>query len=437
MLLHDATLLTAFTPGAEVLRGSVRVRDGRIVAVGALEPVAGERVVAAHGRLVTPGLVCGHTHLYSALARGMPLVDAEPPRDFLETLGKIWWRLDRALDDASVVASARVGMLDALRWGTVGLIDHHASPHAVDGSLDRLADAAEALGVRLSTCYEVSDRDGVAIRDAGLRENARFAAARKGSPWAAAMIGAHASFTLSDDSLDRLAALCDATGLGLHIHLAEGGDDRRETQQRHGRALLGGLDARGLLGPRTLLAHAIDVDPAELALIAERGAAVVHNPASNLNNRVGFRPAWAAEGTVLLGTDGIGADMLESARTAFFRGREARPDASPDAVLQMLDANARTLYGQLGVDGGALRPGAVADLVLWDYDPPTPLHRGNVGGHLVFGLSSAHVGEVYSGGVLRYARGAYPGLDVAAEMAAARHEAERLWARMAAGVTHG
>lgn len=437
MLIRDAILLLDFAPGGAVRRGSVRVRGGRIEAVGVLEPTAGETVIEAAGRLLTPGLVCGHTHLYSALARGMPFLAPEPPRNFIETLQKIWWRLDRALDDEAVEVSARVGMMDALRWGTVGLVDHHASPAAIDGSLGRIADAAVAIGVRVSTCYEVSDRDGAEVRDAGLRENARFAAATAGSPWASAMIGAHASFTLSDASLDALATLCRSHDLGLHIHLAEGGDDRAQTHARHGRALIEGLASRGLLGRKTLLAHAIDVTPDELERIAAAGARVAHNPASNLNNRVGFRPAWAAPGTVLLGTDGIGADMLEAGRTAFFRGREAREDASPDAVRAMLAANAELLYGQLGLVGGRIAEGAVADLVLFDYDPPTPLTTENVGGHLLFGLSSAHVGQVFTDGVLRYDRGQYPGLDAPAEMVRARGAADALWRRMAAGVTHG
>ena len=172
-----------------------------------------------------PGNVCAHHHLYSSLARGMPY-GLDPPRNFVETLRRLWWRLDRALDDEAVWASAVVGGAVAILNGTTTVIDHHASPNAVDGSLDLIASVQTDLGVRSVLCYEVSDRDGPERADAGLEENRRFL--KSEWPLSRGMVGAHASFTLSEETLGACSELARTEGVGVHIHLAEDEADQRD-----------------------------------------------------------------------------------------------------------------------------------------------------------------------------------------------------------------
>src|SRR5439155_17727339 len=183
---------------------------GRVASVGEAPPGSSPRDVS--GCLVVPGNACVHTHLYSALARGMPY-RLEPPANFIQILQRVWWRLDRAHDEESIRASALAGGMGALLSGTTALIDHHASPNAIDGSLDVIAEALEELGIRSVLCYEVTDRDGLARAEAGIRENERFLAADR--RLARGQVGAHASFTLSPDTLASCVDVSRRTGPGV------------------------------------------------------------------------------------------------------------------------------------------------------------------------------------------------------------------------------
>lgn len=433
MLLTHARLLDDWRRPGPIVTSSLRIDQGAISEIGpVLKPRPGEEVRDLAGALVAPAFVCGHTHLYSVLSRGMPSTDPVPPANFREILEKVWWKLDRCLDEASLRASARIGMIEALRAGTAGLIDHHASPGFVDGSLDVIAEQAEKLGVRTLLCYETSDRDGPEIRTEGLAENRRFALRNGSSPWTAGLIGAHASFTLDDASLDACAQVADECRTGVHVHVAEGGTDRAESLQRYRATPLQRYASRGLLGPRAIFAHCVDLDDAERELLNRHEVRVAHNPSSNLNNRVGFSPAWAWTQHAMLGTDGIGADMYREAKMAWFRGVEAHAGCSPGAILAMLGASAQTLYGHLGVAGGRIAVGQAADLQILRYRAPAPLTADNLGGHFIFGMSAANVESVVTGGRFVLDRGVVVDIDEEAEYATAREAATALWARMAA-----
>ena len=351
---------------------AVWVKDGRVATPG--------RGVKVEGDLVVPGNICAHTHLYSALARGMPY-HLEPPENFLQILQRIWWRLDRALDDETVRASALVGGMEALLCGTTTLVDHHASPNAIEGSLDVIHDALASLGVRHVLCYEVSDRDGPDRAAEGIEENRRFLdwVRREQPPLARALVGAHASFTLSDETLRACAELGP-----LHVHAAE---DRADY------GAVARLARLGALHEDTLLAHGVHLDPAELDLVRAAGATLVHNARSNMNNGVGRPRGFPPH--VALGTDGIGADMFEESRAAFFRLHDDGVGAGPGWPLARL-AESATLAGRLFGEPqlGTLEPGAPADLVVLDYPPPAPLDAESFPGHWVFGLSSRHVRHV-------------------------------------------
>jgi putative selenium metabolism protein SsnA len=425
MILSGGVVVSALDP-ARLRAGDVHVHDGRIARDG-----GGERRDCT-GCLVVPGNVCAHTHLYSALARGMPYA-LDPPDTFLEILQRVWWRLDRALDDDLVRASALVGGMEALLSGTTTLVDHHASPNAIDGSLDVIADALEALGVRSILCYETSDRDGPDRAAAGLAENRRFAerVRREKPALTRALVGAHASFTLSDDTLTACAEVAHALEIGLHVHAAEDEVDERDSVGFHGHRVAARLAHAGALDGRALLAHGVHLDDHEIALVRAAGAFVAHNARSNMNNAVGRAQLDAMGRRVALGTDGIGADMFEESRTAFFRLREDDVHAGADWALDRLAAGAGFAGAAFGERRlGTLETGAPADVVVLDYAAPVPVDAHTFPGHWVFGLGSRHVRDVMIGGewvVLDRRLTRADGQELAAE---ARAQAERLWKRL-------
>jgi cytosine/adenosine deaminase-related metal-dependent hydrolase len=287
----------------------------------------------------TPGLVCAHHHLYSTLARGMP-APPHTPASFPEILEQVWWRLDRALDLEMIRWSAMLGALEALESGTTAIVDHHESPAAIAGSLDVIAAACSEVGVRVVCAYGVTDRNGGSGAMRGLEENRRFLAAG-----GRGMVGIHAAFTCSDETLESATALAEEFGVGVHIHVAEGEIDR---------------DAAFRLAPPSqdswLIAHGVHLD--ERAGV--RGT-VVHNPRSNLNNGVGYaRPARFPR--VALGTDGIGSDMLDEFRLAFALARSEDVTTRPDVAWSWLEG------------GYSLVPEARQDRVTWSYSPMDPWH---------------------------------------------------------------
>ena len=332
-------IVTSFSP--------LRIADELWVDGGRIAPRGVGRRIDADAPLVIPGLVCAHTHLYSALARGMPY-HLESPTNFVEILQRIWWRLDRALDPEAVSASALVGGMEALLSGTTTLVDHHASPNAVDGSLDAIADALALLGNRSVLCYETSDRDGEQIAAAGLAENRRFVeqVRRERPPLVRAMVGAHASFTLSDETLAGCVDAAHDLSAGLHIHVAEDRADEEDALLRAGMRVVDRLERFGALDDRALLAHGVHLDHHELELVAAAGSRVVHNARSNMNNSIGRAAVEALGARVALGTDGIGSDMFEESRAAYFRLREDDVLAGGGWPLERLAESAR-LAGEL------------------------------------------------------------------------------------------
>jgi putative selenium metabolism protein SsnA len=422
-------VVATFDP-PRVERADLRVDSGRIVErAPALTAAAGEEVLDAGGGLVLPGLVNAHTHLYSALARGMP-PPAAAPRTFVEVLERVWWRLDRALDEESIFLSGLVGAIDAVRSGTTVLVDHHSSPSAISGSLGSLRRAIEEVGLRSVLCYETTDRNGPEGRQRGLAENAAFAAAA-GSDTTRAMVGAHASFTLDEDGLAAVARVSRETGAGVHIHVAEDRADVLDCRARYGETLPERLARHGLRGPRALWAHCVHLGPDDAREVSAAGAWIAHNPRSNMNNAVGYA-GFGLAGRVALGTDGIDEDLLAEARAAFLKMRDGGRADAYETTLALLAGGHRLAAEVFGLPFGALQPGGPADLVVFDYHPPTELHADNLAGHLLFGLDRSHVASVLVAGrvVLRDRR--ITGVDERAVAARARAAATALWGRMQA-----
>jgi len=394
-------LLVQFDP-PRVESGNLRVDDGSIVAVGR-EVVAspGDETVDCGGAVLMPGLVNGHTHLYSALAAGMP-APPRAPRNFHEILKFIWWRLDRAHTPESVEMSGLVGALAAVRCGTTTLIDHHASPNAIEGSLSVLENGIAAVGCRGVLCYEVTDRNRSNEAAAGLAENERYVreCQRRADGRFAGMVGAHASFTMEEESLIGCVELARRLKTGVHIHAAEDPVDEQITRERFGCGLIERFKRVGLLNvPGTIFGHGTHLSDADIAVVNENPTiSLAHNPNSNMNNGVGYTPVAKFGRLPQLGTDGIGADMWREARTAEFKSHDAGLPLSFGASLQMLGQSARFASKCLGVKLGVLEPGAVGDLVLTNYRPATPMTAENLAGHFLFAMGPEFVRDVMIGG---------------------------------------
>jgi len=427
MLLRNATLATLDPPA--VAAGDLRIGGDRIVERGAgLTPHPDEELLDLEGALVMPGLVNAHTHLYSALARGMP-GPAPHPRTFREILERVWWRLDRALDEETVGLSALVGAVEAALSGTTVLIDHHSSPSFIRGSLACLKRTIESVGLRSVLCYEVTDRNGSEGRDAGVEENVAFQRHDQ-TALTRGMIGGHASFTLSDESLGRLARAVAETGSSLHVHVAEDLADVTDARDRHGCSVPQRLDRHGLIGARALLAHCVHLGADEVQDAHTKGAWIAHNPRSNMNNTVGYAPV-AAMRRAALGTDGMDQDLLAEARAAFLKMREAGREDAYGAALEMLAGGHRLAAALFGLPFGKLDVGGPADLVVLDYRPPTRLTADNLAGHILFGLDRSHVRSVLVAGRWVVSDRRVTGVDVREAFTRAREASPALWQRMA------
>jgi putative selenium metabolism protein SsnA len=333
--------------------------------------------------------------------------------------------------------AALVCLVDAIRHGTTTLIDHHASPGAIAGSLDVLAEEVVEAGVRASLCYEVTDRDGVAQAQAGIAENVRFLRRLSSpNPQLAASFGLHASLTLSDETLAR--AVTRAQGAGFHLHAAEGIEDVQDCQRRFGKRVVQRLHDAGILGPRTILAHAVHVDAEEIALLAETGTWVTHQPRSNMNNAVGFAPveAMVARGVnVALGNDGFSNNMFAEMKAAYLGHKLVKrdPRAMPgDRVFELAyKANAqlaRVFWPDQRL--GALTPGAMADIILMDYKPTTPLTADNLPWHLLFGYEASAITTTVSAGKVLMKDREVLTLDEEAIVARSRELAAKIWERV-------
>jgi len=402
-------------------------------------PPNAERI-DGEGKLAIPGLVNAHTHLYSSLARGMALPNYSP-RTFTQILEQLWWRLDKALDAEMVRVSALVGAMEAARCGVTTLIDHHASPHAIPGSLTSLRQAVcEKVGLRGAFCYEVSDRDGAKISDQGITENLDFLTTKDSQDsLSIGLFGLHASFTLCDDTLEKVARNLP-NDAGVHIHVAEGPEDETQCVAEHGLRIVERLERFGLLRPTSVLAHCLHLDEVEKDLVAEREAMVVHNPRSNMNNAVGtFDLDGFLNRDVLtgLGTDGLGANMLSELFTAALLQRASSRDplVAPFSALNRLLFRNNPLVAErlFGIKLGRIAPGYPADIALLDYRPPTPLSAETILGHLLFGISvhSLRVSDLFVNGRPILRDGRFLDLDEEGIYSHAREAAKRLWGRAA------
>jgi cytosine/adenosine deaminase-related metal-dependent hydrolase len=387
-------------------------RNGRTVTivdgvVAAAAP-AGTPVLACADGEIAPGAVCAHTHIYSALAPyGMP--KAEPaPENFVQILERVWWRLDRAIDPETLRAGARDYVAKALLAGTTTLIDHHESPNLIEGSLAILAGACEELGVRAVLCFGATERNFG--RDEAVRGLAECRTL-KPSRLVRGMVGLHASFTVSDETVAESGALARELGTATHIHVAEDGADVVDAKARGYAGPLERLIALGAIMPGSILAHGVHLDADQVRLAARHGAWFVQNPRSNEGNRVGYARNLSVVPDVALGVDGWDPDMaIEQAALSRLAAQNGDEAVAGDRAAGRLAAGHALMAQRFGLHPEPLAVGAAGDLVV--------RRSGTIADVVVAGRRVVADGRLTTG-------------DAGALEAAARAEAARLWERMA------
>ena len=414
----------------------ILIDRGEIRGVGTNLPGAkeAEKVIDGTGKLVYPGIVCSHNHYYSGLARGI-MASIKPSPDFVSILQNLWWRLDRAIDGEILKYSGLICCLEAIKCGSTAVIDHHASPSCIEGSLAILRRAFIETGLRGMTCYETTDRNGgMEEVEAGVAENLAFAKLidekKDAEPYLVeAHIGAHAPFTLPQEGMNLLGEALSRSGRGIHIHVAEDKYDQVNSHAQYRRDIGARLEDFGLLGKKAVLIHGIYLSGDDVNRINRHDAFLVHNPRSNMNNNVGYREDLSAFKNLALGTDGIGADMFEEFKFAFFKQRDAGGSLWPDSFLRFLHNGNELLSRNFGAPFGLLKEGHKADLVIADYSSPTPLVAENIAGHMAFGMGSKDVRTVIIDGRVVYENRIFP-FDTDEIYRGAREAALRLWKNM-------
>lgn len=439
MLITNANIITWETPNRVLSNYAILIEGSHIKEIGTTRSLTAKypkaKTTDAGGQYVMPGGICAHTHFYGAFARGMA-IPGTAPKDFPEILQKLWWPLDRSLDAEGVRYSALVCLVDAIKHGTTTLIDHHASPNFIDGSLDLIADAVDKSGLRGVLCYEVTDRDGTEKANAGINENVRFLRrlANNPHPRLAGTFGLHASLTLSGATLQACRAAAPE-GTGFHVHTAEHESDEYDSLSRSNMRVIDRLLKHDILGPNTITAHGVHFDAREMEILKETETWLTHQPRSNMNNGVGVAQieSMLRMGIkVCLGNDGFTNSMWDEWKTAYLlhksHHRDPRRMGGYD-VQQMAIYNNAALAGKFFPDApiGQIVPGAVADLILVDYHPFTPLTDGNLPWHIIFGFQQSMVTSTMVAGKFLMKDRELLTLDEAEIAARAREIAPRIW----------
>lgn len=397
-LIGNGRLLTQDDALPFVENGCVAIEGDAIADVGTTstlrEKYPDSIFYDAKGRVIMPGLINTHSHIYSSFARGLSLPQEKPNRDFQEILENQWWRIDKVLDLQDSKYSAYATGLESIRCGVTTLFDHHASQHHVQGSLFAMEEALADIGLRASLCYEVSDRDGKDIAKQAIRENADFIdhASKNDSDMIKGMFGLHASFTLSDETLSQCVEAMGDKNAGFHVHVAEGIGDLYDSLKKYGKRVVERLHDAGVLGEKTLAIHNIHINGAEMDILKATDTMAVHNPESNMGNAVGCAAVlqMLEKGILLgLGTDAYTQDMFESLKVAnlIHKHHLCNPSVGFMESVQMLFKNNAAICSRFYKKPlGVLAKGAAADIIVVDYTPHTPLNANTIAGHIVFGM---------------------------------------------------
>lgn len=417
--------------GAVVMDGDTIVKVGEVSEMRKMYPEA--EFVDGKGGVIMPAFINAHEHIYSAFARGLS-INGYDPNGFLDILDGMWWTIDRNLTLEQTKLSAMATYIDAVKNGVTTVFDHHASFGSITDSLFAIEEAAKEMGVRTCLCYEVSDRDGKDKAKEAVMENARFIkhALESKDDMIAGMMGMHASFTISDETME-LCAANKPKEVGYHIHVAEGIEDLHHSLKTYGKRIIDRLMDCNVLGEQTIAAHCIYVNKHEMELLKETGTMVVHNPESNMGNACGCPPTmeiFHAGILTGLGTDGYTHDMLESYKVAniLHKHHLCNANAAWGEVPEMLFyGNAKIANRYFKKPLGVLKEGAAADVIVMDYYPRTPMNGGNCNSHVLFGMNGRSVVTTVANGKVLMKDRILLGIDEEKVMGDCRQEAEKLW----------
>ncbi|MFA6026991.1 MAG: putative aminohydrolase SsnA [Ignavibacteriaceae bacterium] len=435
IILKNATVIQLYP--AQVTTGvDVVIENEVIKAVGKniAEKYKADKIIDASHKIIAPGIVCAHNHFYSALARGI-LADIQPSTDFISILKNLWWRLDHALDEESLYYSGIIGALEAVKSGTTSVIDHHASPSFIKGSLSILQKSFEQVGLRGILAYEITDRNGSKGMRDGIEESALFIQKIQNEKTENKLhliesaIGGHAPFTLDNKALQLMAEVVAATKSGIHLHVAEDNYDSSFSHHHYGKDILERLEEHNLLSEKSILVHGVHLTNNDLEILNRHNAFLIHNPRSNMNNSVGYMDQLHQVKNLGIGTDGIGANMFEETKFAFFKNQEVKGKLSYPDFMKILQNGNEILNRYFNFSFGKIEEGFAADVVLLDYQAPTPLQSENLAGHFLFGFSSRDVETVIINGKIVYEERHFA-FDTTNIYKEAQKAAKKLWSKM-------
>lgn len=441
MILKNGRVITQDKDRPYIEDGAVVIEGNKIVAVDTTENILAkykdEDTIDVDGKVIMPGFINTHHHIYSAFARGMSS-SGKPNENFLEILENLWWKIDKKLSLEDLKYSAYTTYIDCIKKGVTTVFDHNASPFAVTGSLDSIADAAKDLGLRTCLCYEVSDRDGEKIAQEGIDENINFIKKYNTDEqnMIKGMFGLHASFTLSDETLRKCDEELKGLNAGYHVHVAEGIDDLEQCLEKYGKRVVERLRDMNILGDKTIAVHCIHVTDDELNILRDTNTMVVHNPESNMGNAVGCQPFLELHQkgiTIGLGTDGYTSDMTESMKVANIIHKHVKQNPSVawgEVSVSMFENNRKIAQKYFSGDLGILRAGALADVIVVDYDPLTPMNENNINSHILFGFTGKDVVTTIIDGKVIMQDRKLVGIDEKEIFKTSREVAKKLWDRM-------
>ena len=437
LVIGNGKLFTRNDAMPFVENGAVAIEGTKIAAVGETEAIKKQygdaEFIAAKGGVIMPAFINTHEHIYSAMARGLS-IKGYNPNGFLDILDGQWWTIDRHLTLEQTKYSAVETLISCIRNGVTTVFDHHASFGQIGGSLFTIADVAKELGVRACLCYEISDRDGMDKARESVKENAEFIryALKDDTDMIAGMMGMHAQFTISDETME-LAAANKPDEVGYHIHVAEGIEDLHDCLKKYGKRIVDRLMDFNILGEKTLLGHCIYINPHEMDLIKDTNTMVVHNPESNMGNACGCPPTMELVHRGILtglGTDGYTHDMIESYKVANVLHKHHLCDANAawgEVPKMLFENNAAIANRYFKTPLGVLKEGAAGDVIVVDYNPPTQLDASNINGHILFGMTGRDVVTTVANGRVLMKDREIKVIDVEEAMAKCREESAKLW----------
>jgi putative selenium metabolism protein SsnA len=441
LILKNGRVITQDKDRPYIEDGAVVIEGNKIIAVDTTENILAkykeEDIIDVDGKVIMPGFINTHHHIYSAFARGMAS-SGKPNENFLEILENLWWKIDKKLSLEDLKYSAYTTYIDCIKKGVTTVFDHNASPFAVTGSLDSIADAAKDLGLRTCLCYEVSDRDGEKIAQEGIDENINFIKKYNTDEqnMIKGMFGLHASFTLSDETLRKCDEELKGLNAGYHVHVAEGIDDLEQCLEKYGKRVVERLRDMDILGDKTIAVHCIHVTDDELNILRDTNTIVVHNPESNMGNAVGCQPFLELHQkgiTIGLGTDGYTSDMTESMKVANIIHKHVKQNPSVawgEVPVSMFENNRKIAQKYFSGDLGILRAGALADVIVVDYDPLTPMNENNINSHILFGFTGKDVVTTIIDGKVIMQDRKLVGINEKEIFKTSREVAKKLWDRM-------